>query len=111
MSRDGKHPCDVCERQNKASGCSGCIWDLRFSSTCGNCDCEFYYEGDCTLGVSDECKASDNYHDDMFNHDCSECVRFTEKIDSDGVPYYTCGEDGAQIGQYDDVCEEFEESE
>lgn len=104
---DGKHPCDICERQNKASGCSNCIFDNRYCITCGVSDCVYYHEGDCTLGFSDECKASDNYKDDLLNHDCSECVHCIEGE----CGLYLCDLNEEEIGEYDSACEDFEEGE
>ena len=100
-----KYPCDACKAHNKASGCSNCVWDNRYSDTCGNYDCEFYYEGDCRIGFADECKASDNYQDDLIDHDCSECVNFGEG--NYGLTY--CRATGEEIGRWDYACENYEE--
>ena len=111
MSLDGKNPCDVCQRKDNASGCFGCAID--FSSMqyeCSNDQCMLNYELGCLLGLDEVCKASPEFLDDIRDHDCSECVRFREKLDDDGVPYWTCCDDGEEIGKYDEACENFEEA-
>ena len=101
-----KHPCDCCERKNWASGCSNCIWDMRYSTGCGmSVECMHNYEGLCTLGVSDECKASSEYKDELINHDCSECIHYHETGDGE----FVCKSTGEEIGKWDDACEDFEE--
>lgn len=108
---EGKNPCDVCKRKDWSSGCSGCVLDYSsMQYECANDECMLNYECGCLIGLDEVCKASNCYQDEFRDHDCSECIHYTEKEDEDGVTYYTCGEDGAQIGRYDDACENFEEN-
>jgi hypothetical protein len=109
---EGKNPCDVCEAKNKASGCDNCVLNIIIShGECQNDKCFCNYECGCLLSLDDTCKASTCYQDDYIDHDCGECEKFTVKYYEDGCEYYTCGEDEAQIGEYDSACESFKERE
>lgn len=108
---NGENPCNCCKAKGKASGCSGCVLDaIAVSGNCGNDKCFLHYECGCLIGIDEKCKASTAYKDELWEHDCSECERYTQKTDDDGVEYYTCGEGGAQIGRWDDACDKFKEA-
>lgn len=112
MRSDGINPCDCCEAKDKASGCENCVlYTVITHDECQNDKCMLNYECGCLLGLNDVCKASTCYEDDYRDHDCNECEKFTVNHDEDGCEYYTCGEDGAQIGKYDSACEYFKERE
>lgn len=101
---NGENPCNCCKANDKASGCGGCVLDMiAVSGNCGNDKCFLNCECGCMIGLDENCKASTAYKDELWRHDCSECERYTQKTDDDGVEYYTCGESGAQIGKWDDA--------
>lgn len=104
----GRNPCDVCERKNYASGCSRCVLDTN-DIKCNNYKCFLQYEDSCMLGIGKVCKSSTEYEDDVYDHDCDDCEKFTVKYDEDGCEYYTCGKNGAQVGLYDTACFNFKE--
>lgn len=113
---DGKNPCDVCPRKNKASGCCGCVLESFGTgrNCCENIECCLSTDGGCLLGFDDDCKASTAYEDDISSHDCSECVHQIEG--DDGLYYCDChfneNDEPEEIGEYDQACEEdFEERE
>jgi len=105
----GENPCNACKAEDMASKCAGCVFDtIAVCGECGNDKCFLHYECGCLCGLDEECKASTAYVDKLWLHECSECVRFTKRIDGDGCEYFTCG-DGAQIGEHDDTCDNFKE--
>lgn len=101
---EGKNPCDVCERKNFASGCSGCVLDTH-DATCNNYDCFLQYEDSCLLWFGKSCKASTEYADNHYDHDCDECEDF--RNGADGL--YYCENTGEEVTRWQTACEDFKE--
>lgn len=97
------NPCDCCERSSWASGCSNCILD-EYETICSNGECFLNHEGSCLLGIAEKCKASPEYVDDSWQHDCSECVSI---VWEEGE--CKCLRHEGIVGACDAVCENFEE--
>lgn len=98
------NPCELCEAKNKKSGCDNCAL-YNNGDTCSRSECFVNFEGSCLLGIASVCKASPEYEDDLWKHDCSECVHIK---DCDGE--FSCELTGDEVCSGDSACEDFEEA-